>query len=175
MEEHMYRRTMMLMAILSLVAFSSSFVLAADEHEEQQALIKAIGSAKVTLQQGLSAAEVQGQPISGKFEVEDGKLQLSVYTSKDGKFSEVVVDYVTGKVAKSEPITEGDDLTAAKAQSTAMAKAKTTLKAAVDKILGQSPGFRAISVTPSLKDGRAIASVVLLKGKEFKTVQASLE
>jgi hypothetical protein len=171
----MYRRQMMLMAILSLVAFSSGGVLAADEHEEQQALIKAIGSAKVTLQQGLAAAEANGQPISGKFEVEDGKLQLSVYTSKDGKFFEVVVDYATGKVAKSEPITEGDDLAAAKAQSAAMAKAKTTLKAAVDKVLGQSPGFRAIGVTPSLKDGPPIASVIVLKGKEFKTVQASLE
>jgi hypothetical protein len=171
----MYRRTMMLMAILSLVAFSSSFVRAADEHEEQRALIKAIGSAKVTLQQGLAAAEAQGQPISGKFEVDDGKLQLSVYTSKDGKFSEVVIDYARGKVAKSEPITEGDDLADAKVQSAAMAKTKTTLKAAVDKVLGQSPGFRAISVTPALKDGRPVAAVVLLKGKDFKTVQAILE
>jgi uncharacterized membrane protein YkoI len=175
MEDHMYRRTMMLMAILSSVAFTSSFVLAADEHEEQQALIKVIGSAKVTLQQGLAAAEARGQPISGKFEVDDGKLQLSVYTSKDGKFFEVVVDYTTGKIAKSEPITEGDDLADAKAQSAAMAKAKTTLKAAVEKALGQSPGFRAISVIPDIKDGRPVASVVLLKGKEFKTVQASLE
>jgi hypothetical protein len=175
MEEHMYRRTMMLMAILSLVAFSSSFVLAADEHEEQQALIKVIGSAKVTLQQGLAAAEARGQPISGKFEVDDGKLQLSVYTSKDGKFFEVLVDYATDSVTKSEPITEGDDLADAKAQSAAMAKAKTTLKAAVDKALGQSPGFRAISVTPDIKDGRPVAAVVLLKGEEFKTVQASLE
>lgn len=87
----------------------------------------------------------------------------------------MVVDYATGKVAKSEPITEGDDLADAKAQSAAMAKAKATLKAAVDKVLGQSPGFRAISVTSDLKDGRPVASAVLLKGEEFKTVQASLE
>ena len=154
----MYRRQIVVMAILSFIAFSSGPLLAADEHEEQQALLKAIGSAKVTLQQGLAAAEANGQPISAKFEVEDGKPQLSVYGSKDGKFFEVVVDYATGKVAKSEPITEGDDLAAAKAQSAAMAKAKTTLKAAVDKVLGQSPGFRAIGVTPSLKDGPPIAS-----------------
>ena len=32
-------------------------------------------------------------------------------------------------------------------------------QAAVDKVLSQSPGFRAISVTPSLKDGRPAASV----------------
>jgi hypothetical protein len=171
----MNRRTMILMGSLSLITFPSNYVFGEDEHKKQQVLIKAIGSAKITLQQGLAAAEAQGQPISGKFEVEDGKLQLSVYTSKDGKFSEVVVDYATGKVAKSEAITAGDDLADAKSQSAAMTKAKTALKAAVDKVLGQSPRFRAISVTPDLKDGKPVASVVLLKGKEFKTVQSSLE
>jgi hypothetical protein len=82
---------------------------------------------------------------------------------------------VTGRVVKSEPITEGDDLADAKSQSAAMAKAKTTLKAAIDKVHSQLPGFRSISVTPDLKDGRAVASVVLLQGKEFKTVQGALE
>jgi hypothetical protein len=171
----MNRRTMMLMGSLSLITFSSNDVLGEDEHEQQQALVKAIGSAKVTLQQGLAAAEAQGQPISGKFEVDDGKLQLSVYTSKDGKFSEIVIDIVTGKIAKSEPITEGDDLADAKSQSAAMAKAKTALKAAIDKVVGKLPGFRAISVTPDMKDGRPVASLVLLKGEEFQTVQSSLE
>jgi hypothetical protein len=100
-------------------------------------------------------------------------FELSVYTSKDGKFFEVLVDYATGRITESEPITEGDDLADAKSQSAAMAK--TALKVAVEKVLGQSPGFRAISVTPDLKDGRPVASVVLLNGKEFKTLQASLE
>ena len=171
----MNRRTIVLMATLSLVAFSSGYVLSADEQEERRALIKSIGGAKITLQQGLTAAEAQGQPISGKFEVEDSKLQLSVYTAKDGKFSEVLVDYATGKVAKSESITEGDDLAAAKSQSAAMAKAKSSLRAAVDKALGQSAGFRPVSVTPDMKNGRPVASVVLLKGEEFKTVQEQLE
>jgi hypothetical protein len=175
MEDNMTRRTIMLMITVCLMAFSSGYVFSADEHEAQQALIKSIGNAKITLQQGLTAAEAQGQPISGKFEVEDGKLQLSVYTAKDGKFSEVVVDFAAGKVAKTEPITEGDDLTAAKSQSAAMTKAKTTLKAAVDKGLSQSAGFRAIEVTPNLRDGHSVASVILLKDQEFKTVQQSLE
>lgn len=165
----------MLMGTLCLITLTGTYVFGEDDHAKQQALIKAIGNATVTLQQGLAAAEAGGQSISGKFEVEDGKLQLSVYTSKDGKFSEVVVDHATGKIAKSEPITEGDDLADAKSQSVAMAKAKTTLKVAVDKVLSQSPGFRAISVTPDMKDGRPVAALVLLKGEEFKAVQSSLE
>ena len=171
----MNRRTVMLIATLSLVAFTSGSALSANEDEEQQALIKSIGSAKITLQEGLTAAEAQGQPISGKFEVEDGKLQLSVYTAKDGKFSEVLVDYTSGKVAKAEPITDGDDLADAKSQSAAMAKAKNSLRAAVDRATGQSSGFRAITVTPDVKSGRAVASVVLLKGEEFKAAQEPLE
>jgi hypothetical protein len=171
----MIRRTLMLMMAAGLMTAASGSAFSADEHEEQQALIKSIGNAKISLQQGLTAAEAQGQPISGKFEVEDGKLQLSVYTAKDGKFFEVVVDFVEGKVTKTDPITEGEDLTAAKVQSAAMMKAKTSLKAAVDKALGQATGARSIEVTPALKDGHAIATVTLLKGQEFTTVPQSLE
>jgi hypothetical protein len=174
MEDNMIRRTSMLAMTIGLMALSSGAAFSADEHE-QQALMKSIGDAKITLQQGLTAAEAQGQPISGKFEVEDGKLQLSVYTAKDGKFFEVVIDFVGGKVTKTEPITEGEDLTAAKAQSAAMMKAKTSLKAAVDKALGQSAGARAIEVVPELKDGHTVANVTLLKEKEFKTMPQSLE
>lgn len=142
--------------------------------EEDQALIKAMTDAKVTLQQGLAASEPQGRPISAKFELEDGKLQLSVYTQKDGKFSEVIVDHGSGKVAKSEPITTGDDLAHAQAQSSAMAKAAKPLQAAIDNAVRGEAGSRAISITPDVKDGRAVASIVLLKGSELKTVEQSL-
>src|SRR4030095_9461125 len=77
------------------------------EHAE---LAKALKGVKTSLEKGLAASESQGKPISGKFEVEDGKLQLSVYTMKGDKFSEVIVDHKTGKVAKTEAITGGDDL-----------------------------------------------------------------
>lgn len=132
-------------------------------------------TSKINLQQGLAASEQQGQPISAKFEVDEGKLQLSVYTAKDGKFSEVLIDYTNGKVMKAEPITEGDDLAAAKSQSAAMTKAKTTLKEAVDKAAAQSANARVVSVVPSLKDGHAVVSIVLLDGEQFKTVQQPLD
>src|SRR5438045_1554414 len=81
---------------------------------------------------GVAASESQGKPNSGKLEVEDGKLQLSVYTMKGDNFSEVVIDPKTGKVAKTDAITSGDDLTAAKAQSAAMTKSKVSLRAATE-------------------------------------------
>jgi len=180
----MTRRKMLLMTagatflgLAALVGFADHNAIFAgeDEKEGQEALIKALGDAKIGLQQGMAASEQAGQSISGKFEVDEGKLQLSVYTSKDRKFSEVVVDHVTGKVTKAEPITEGDDLAAANSQSAAMAKAKISLKEGVDKAVTQAANARVVSAVPSLKDGRPVASIVLLSGEEFKTVQQSLD
>jgi len=146
-----------------------------DEDEGQGALIRALRFATVSLQQGLTASEQEGQPISGKFEVDKGSFQLSVYTAKGEKFTEVLVDYVSGKVSKAEPITGGDDLAAARSQSAAMANAKISLKDAVDKAIGEAAGFRAVGVVSNLKDRRPVASVLLLKGEQFKIVQQPLD
>lgn len=143
--------------------------------QDQQALARAMGDAKVSLQQGLTASQREGRPISAKFEMEDGKLQLSIYTEKDGKFSEVIVDHNNGSVAKSEPITEGDDLTHAKSQSAAMAKAKTQLKDAVDKAVNKAAGARPVSATAEMKGGRSVASIELLRGGQIQSVTEELD
>lgn len=161
---------------LSLVG-SSSF--AAEEKQskesEKQALAKDVKAVKVSLEKGLSASEAEGKPIAAKFEIEDGKLQLSVYTAKDGKFYEVIVDHQTGKVAKTEPITSDADLTAAKAQNDAMAKSKTSLRSAVGQALKANKGYRAVSATASLEGGQSAAEVTLVKGNEWKTVKEKLD
>ena len=142
------------------------------EHAE---LAKALNDAKIPLQRGLTGSGKEGKPISAKYEVEDGKLQLSVYTMKGDKFSEVIVDHKTGKVSKTEPITQGDDLTHAKAQSEAMAKAKRSLDAAATEAVKENKGYRAVSVMPALKDGHPVADVTLVKGSEWKTVSEKLD
>jgi len=187
MEVYMTRRKLMFVAVIGLgVVGGGALGLAVlgegpniwaedDEDENQEALVKAFGAARISLQQGLTASEQEGQPISGKFEVDEGQFQLSVYTAKDGKFSEVLVDYTTGKVAKVEPITKPDDVAEAKSQSAAMAKAKIPLRATVEKAASEAPDFRPVSVRPDLRDGHAVASVVLLKGEEFKKIEKPLE
>src|SRR5712692_6863142 len=67
----------------------------------------ALQAAKISLEKGLAEAQRKGKPISAKFEIEDGKLQLSTYTVRKGKFYEVIVDHTTGKVSKTEEIKEG--------------------------------------------------------------------
>ena len=56
-----------------------------------------------------------------------------------------------------------------------MAKAKISLREAVEKALAEAAGFRVLGAVPNLKDGRAVASVLLLKGEEFKIVNQALE
>ena len=187
----MIRRKMLLMTagatvlgLAALVGFADHNAIFAnnDDDEGQEALTNP-GASKINLQQGLAASEQQGRPISAKFEVAEGKLQLSVYTVKEGKFSEVLVDYTNGKVMKAEPITEGDDLAAANSQSAAMTDAKITLKEAVgravrkeagDEAVSPSANVRAISAVPSLRNGRPVVSIDLLD-EQFKTVQQPLD
>jgi len=185
MEVNMTRRKMMLMTagatvlgVAALLGFADHNATFAndDEDESQEALIKLLDASKINLQQGLAASEQQGQPISAKFEVDKGKLQLSVYTVKEGKFFEVLVDYTNGKVMKAEPITEGEDLAAANLQNTAMTDAKITLKEAVDKTITQSAkNIRAVRAVPSLKDGHPVASIDVLNYNQFKAIQQPLD
>jgi uncharacterized membrane protein YkoI len=145
------------------------------QEKEQADLAKALKATTFSLQRGLMASTKAGKPISAKYEMDEGKLQLSVYTMKGEKFSEVIVDHKTGKVAKTEPITQGDDLTHAKAQSEAMAKAKRSLEAAASEAVKENKGYRVVSVTPELKDGHPVADVTLVKDTDWKTVSEKLD
>jgi len=162
---------------LAFVWSSVAVAVRAEESSEKESgeLAEALESVKVSLDDGLRTSEAQGTPISGKFEIEDEKLQLSVYTMKDDKFFEVIVDHKTGKVAKTEPIIGGDDLTAAKAQAEAMAKAKSSLHDVTNKAIAENSGSQAVSITPSLKDGRPVATVTLVKNDNFKTISSPLD
>ena len=87
----------------------------------------------------------------------------------------MTVDHVTGKVARSEAITRGDDLADGKKQMATSAKSKKPLKAAVDAAEQSSAGYRAVSIVPKLSNGHAVAVVTLLKGMEVKSVSEPLE
>lgn len=162
--------------VAAFLILTAPVVRAQDEDEgDQTAVVKALSQAKVSLNQGLLASAHEGTPISAKFEMEDGKLQLSVYTMKADKFSEVGVDPISGKVVNVEVITQGEDLEAAKAQSDAMRKAKRSLAATLQEAVKANKGYQAVSVIPSLKDGHPVAEVVLAKGEELKTVDEKLD
>ncbi len=170
------RKVRQFLIVVALATVVAERPARAEENADTGALAKALtSSAKVGLAKGLGASTAKGKPISGKFELEDGKLQLSVYILKAGKFSEVLVDPKTGRVAKVEPIEGGEDLTAAKAQGEAMEKAKTALTAAVEAAKKASAGFRPVSVVPALEGGHPVATVTLIRGDESKTASEKLD
>jgi hypothetical protein len=145
------------------------------EGSDPAALAAAVNDATATLQNGLKASEREGTPISAKFEIDDGKLQLSVYTMKGADFMEVVSDPGTGAVTEAEKIKDADDLKEATAQKAAMAKAKVPLLTAAETAVNANPGSRAVSIYPQLQDGNAIAEVTLVQGMTFKKVTEKLD
>jgi hypothetical protein len=138
------------------------------------ALAAAMKNVPTTLEQGLKASQKTGEPISAKFEIEDGKLQLSVYTSTGDGFTEVVVAPDNGSVMKAEKITDEGDLKAATAQKAAMEKAKMPLLAATEKAVGANAGARAVSIYPELKEGQPVAAVTLVHYDKFITASQKL-
>ena len=143
--------------ILAAVALSSR------AEDNPGALAKALPEASVSLDQGLKASESEGKPISGKYELEDGAIHLSVYTMKGDQFSEVIVDHKTGAIKN------------AKEQSQAMASAKVSLDKAVEDATKANSGYRAVSVMPTLDGGKPAANITLMKGEDVKKVTEKLD
>jgi hypothetical protein len=166
-------RSTLLMA--AIILSGGLFAPAWAEGGDPAALAAAMKNATATLQGGLKASEAQGTPISAKFEIEDGKLQLSIYTMKGNDFTEVVADPKSGAIAKAEKITDADDLKAAASQKAAMAKARVPLLTAAETAVNANAGSRAVSVYPQLQGGNPVAEVTLLQGTTFKKVMEKLD
>jgi hypothetical protein len=148
---------------------------AAMSDKEKAQLTPVVSSAKVTLEQGMMTSKKNGKPVSAKFEIDNGKPQLSVYTVKDGtKYFEVIVDQESGEIAKAEPITGGDDLAEAKKQNDGMFRATRELREAVKEAKRDNPGYNAVSVSSEMKDNHSVATVTLVKDNDWKTAVIDL-
>jgi hypothetical protein len=79
----MKRNLMFAVAFAAAILASSSRTLLSAEQSDQ-ALIKAIGGAKISLLQGIAQVAKTEVPTDAKYELEDGKLMLSIYTSAKG-------------------------------------------------------------------------------------------
>jgi len=169
------RAVPLILLIAAISCWSAVGATARAEEGNSATLAAAMKNATATLQSGLRASEAQGTPISAKFEIEDGKLQLSIYTMKGNDFMEVVADPKTGAIAKAEKITDAGDLKEAAAQKAAMAKAKVPLLTATETAVNANAGSRAVSIVPELKNGQATAEVTLLAGDAFKKVTQKLD
>jgi hypothetical protein len=168
----MASKPVLILAGAMLLCAPSAFAVTPSD---QAALAAQVKSAPITLQQALAAAETRGQPISAKFEIQDGLLRLSVDITKQSDLLQIFIGHNTGRVVRFDPITGAEDLAAARARAAAMAKASVALKTAVDEAEQDAMGYRAVSVAPRLRMHHAVATVILVKGKKFKSVSEPLE
>jgi len=169
------RQLRLLVLVVATGLASAGAGTARAQDDELEAMAAALKDTPYTLQEALKAGEREGQPISAQFEMDDGKLQISIYTTKGDDFSEVVADPKTGAIVKTEKITDTDELNDAADQKAAMLKAKTSLVTAADAAVKENAGFRAVSIFPDLRDGHAIAEVTLLQGTTAKKVTEKLD
>ena len=148
---------------------------AAMTDKDKAELAPIVAGSKITLEQGMATSKKNGKPVSAKFEIENGKPQLSVYTVKDGsKYFEVIVDQTSGEIAKAEPIAGGDDLTEAKKQNAGMFRATRELREAVKEAKRDNPGYLAVSVWSDMKDSHSLATVTLVKDNDWKSAVIDL-
>jgi hypothetical protein len=171
------RRTITIAAILAVALAASPYSALAQSSPVtgRDALALAVQGAWMPLENGFAVSSTHGTPISGKYEIDDGMFQLSVYTVKADTFMEVIVDHDTGAVVRAEAITDGGDLAAAQSQRAAIAAAKRSLGEATARVVKSHAGYRAVSALPSLDGGRPVVEVILLNGRDWKTVSEPLD
>jgi len=162
-------------SIVAAMLFAAGTPAWAEEQTNPAELAQAVPQATVSLAHGMKASESKGNPISAKYEIENGSLQLSVYTMDRDQFTEVIVDHWSAEIAKAEPITAGNDLKAAGEQGAIMAKAQVKLGAAVDRAVQANAGYLAVEVEPKLEAGRPVAAITLMKGQDVKKVAVNLD
>src|ERR1700687_3776127 len=102
---------------------------------EREPLARELRNAWLPLESGLAMSRSEGTPISAKYEIDNGRVQLSVYTMKGDKFSEVILDYSVGTITSVEAIADSGDLAAAQSQKETMARATRTLETAIAEVV----------------------------------------
>src|SRR5438270_75165 len=127
------------------------------QNDDLVELAKLLPEATISIQQALRLSEFAGRPLSAGYDVEKNSLLLSVYTMKEGQFSEVIIDAKSGSLEQVEALTDPDEVEDAKDQSAAMTKAKNPLDVAVDAAENENSGYRAVGVIPMLNGGEPLA------------------
>jgi len=166
-------------ALFATAALCGS-VFAADD---AGALLSRLKESKHTLLEGITQAEKgNGVAISAKFEVEDGKLWLSVYTAKAGGDKDAEHNTLlelkgdaTMKPWKpeTEVFEDKKHLTRAASQLTAVQVSKLLLAEVIAAVKSAQPGD-VYSVIPAVKNGKAVFVVKVATG-EGKSAELAID
>ena len=176
----MMRRNLMLVLAIGLATLVGRSVVWSAE-EDQAVLLKTLGSAKITLQQGIAqVAKGPEVPTEAKYEMEDGKLMLSVYTSaksfdtpaEDNSFNEYGGEATTATWApKKEVFTDLKHIARSAQYHTLLAMTKVTIPAIIQKASAQGTVF---SVKEKIRNGKPVFEVMTAQGNSAKTTYYDL-
>ena len=173
------RNLMFVVAVGLAALWSTSVVWSAEE--DQAALLKAIGSAKVSLQQGIAqVAKGTEVPTEAKYEMENGKLMLSVYTSakplntaaEDNSFNEYSGEATTPTwTPKKEVFADLKHIARSAQYHTLLSMTKVTIPAIIQKVSAQGTVF---SVKEKIRNGKPVFEVMTAQGNSAKTTYYDL-
>ncbi|PYU53652.1 MAG: hypothetical protein DMG56_28755 [Acidobacteria bacterium] len=156
-------------------------ITGAEDSKDTQALLEALGKSKLTVLDGVRQAAKGGAvPISAKFELEDGKLLLSVYTAGKG-FSVPPEQNVLQELSGSpegekwtpnvEVFKDVAHVARSSAQLTLMALGNSSLADIIARAQKVQSGT-VFSVTPVIRNHTAVTEVLMSDhGKVQKVLQ----
>ena len=158
-----------------LAVAGTAFTPLAGAAEEDASLIKALGDAKLSLQQGIAqVAKGTEVPTESKYEMENGKLMLSVYTSvkgfdtpaEDNSFVEYKGDVTVASWApKKEVFADFKHIARAAQYHTLLSMTKVTIPAIIQKASSQGTVF---SVKEKVRNGKPVFEVMSVQGNSAK-------
>jgi len=171
----MTSRNLKFVAAFGAAMLGSSFS-AWCEDANQAALLKAMSGAKVTLQQGIAqVAKGTEMPSEAKYEMEDGKLMLSVYTSAKGfdtaaeenSFNEYGGEATAATWdPKKEVFADLKHIARSAQYHTLLSMTKVTIPAIIQKASAQGTVF---SVKEKVRNGKPVFEVMTAQGNTTKT------
>ncbi len=174
------KRNLMFAVAFGVAALASSYI-PVSAAEVDQALLKAIGGAKITLTQGIAqVAKGAEVPTEAKYEMEDGKLMLSVYTSakgfdtaaEDNSFNEYGGDATAATWApKKEVFADLKHIARSAQYHTLLSMTKMTIPAIIQKATPQGTVF---SVKEKILNGKPVFEVMTAQGNTAKTTYYDL-
>jgi hypothetical protein len=175
MEDNMTTRTLKFVVAFGAAMLGSSFA-AFCEDGNQAALLKAISGAKISLEQGIAqVAKGPEVPTEAKYELEDGKLMLSVYTSakgfstpaEDNSFIEYSGDASTASWApKKEVFADFKHIARSAQYHSLLSMTKMTVPTIIKKASGQGTVF---SIKEKVRNGKPVFEVMTVQGNTAKT------
>src|SRR5262249_36006575 len=148
---------------------------------DDAALLKALAGAKISLLQGISqVAKGTEVPTEAKYEMEDGKLMLSVYTSakgfdtaaEDNSFNEYGGEATAATWSpKKEVFTDLKHIARSAQYHTLLSMTKFTIPEIVRKASADGTVF---SVKEKVRNGKPVFEVMTAKGNTAKTTYYDL-